>query len=113
MYGSIMRGRLRQGKRDEFQQLMCRLSLAHVAEQRGLLSVEMAGEDGDGDRVVMILRFEDRETYVRNADHPQTRRNYERWSALLDGDPEWIDVAFTDYIGEARTQSVVDERAAG
>jgi quinol monooxygenase YgiN len=85
---------------------MCELSLAHVAENRGLLSVELARQDEDRDGVVMILRFRDRDTYVRNAAHPQTQRNYERWSALLDGEPEWIDVEYGDYIGEARVQSV-------
>jgi quinol monooxygenase YgiN len=109
MYGSIMRGRVKPGRRAEFEFLMYDLSVEHVAEHRGLLSVELAWQDEDPDRVVMILRFQDRDAYVRNAEHPKTQRNYRSWSALLEGDPEWIDVAYTDFIGEPRTETVRGE----
>jgi quinol monooxygenase YgiN len=105
VYGSIMRGRVKDGRRDEFERLMVELSITHVADHRGLLAVELAWEE-EPNAVVMILHFEDRETYLRNADDPRTQRNYQRWSALLDGEPEWIDVAYADYIGEPRMPTV-------
>jgi len=106
MYGSIMRGRIKTGRREEFERLMCELSLAHVADERGLHCVELAWEDEDSNRVVMILHFEDRQSYVRNTEHPQTQRNYGRWSPLLEGEAEWVDVAYADYVGHALTQTI-------
>jgi quinol monooxygenase YgiN len=105
MYGSIMRGRVKDGRREDFERLMVELSITHLSEHRGLVSVELAWEE-DPNRVVMILHFQDRETYLRNADDPRTQRNYERWSALLDSEPEWIDVGYAEYIGEPRLQTV-------
>ena len=73
MYGSIMRGRIKTGRREEFERLMCELSLAHVADERGLHCVELAWEDEDSNRVVMILHFEDRQSYVRNTEHNRSQ----------------------------------------
>lgn len=106
MYGTIMRGRVKPGRREEFERLMVELSLAHAADERGLRSVELAWEDEDPNRVVMILHFQDRESHVRNAEHPQTRSNYGRWAPLLEGEPNWIDVAYADYIGDPLAQTV-------
>lgn len=106
MFGSIMRGRVKPAKREEFERLMVELSLAHVARHVGLQSVELASEAEDANRVVMILHFADRETYERNADDPQTQANYQRWSELLEAEPNWIDIAFTDYVGHPLTETV-------
>ena|SRR5579872_3078925 len=103
MYGSIMRGTVKPGRREEFDRLMCELSLAHVAENSGLLSVELGGT---GDDVVMVLRFMDRDTYIRNSDDPRTQRNYARWSALLLETPQWTDVEWGEFIGHSRIATV-------
>jgi quinol monooxygenase YgiN len=100
-----MRGRVKDGRRDEFERLMVELSITHLSEHRGLVSVELADEEAPNG-VLMILHFEDREAYLRNANDPRTQRNYARWSALLEGNPEWIDVAYAEYIGEPRVQTV-------
>ncbi len=51
----------------------------------------------------MIIHFRDRESYVRNANLPQTDADYRRWVKLLEGEPEWTDVFFGDYLGKPLT----------
>jgi len=103
MYGSIMRARIKPGKRAEFERIMREITPAHQVYARGLHSTELAFEDRDPNRVVMIIHFRDRESYVKNAKDPETDRDYRRWAQLLDGEPEWTDVAYTDYMGKSLT----------
>ncbi len=105
MYGSIMRARVKPGKREEFVRVMGELTPAHQEFERGLHSVELAWEDKDPNRVVMIIHFRDRESYVRNAELPETDGDYRRWVQLLEGEPEWTDVSYADYVGKPLTST--------
>jgi len=105
MYGTIMRGRVKAGRRAEFERLFQEVAPDHV--EHGLHSIELAREDTDPDRVVVIIHFTDRESYRRNADRPETDRDYRRQLELLDGEPEWIDVEFGGYLGKPLTTSTV------
>jgi hypothetical protein len=60
----------------------------------------LAWEDKDPDRIVMIVRFKDRESYMANADRPETDTDYRKQLEYLDGEPEWIDVSYADYVGK-------------
>jgi len=100
VYGTVMRGRVKPGRRQEFEDLATQITPAHEAEERGLHSMELAWEDGDPDRLVMIIHFRDRESYVRNAERPETDSDYRRMAELLEGPPEWIDVAYSTYLGK-------------
>jgi hypothetical protein len=48
----------------------------------------------------MIVRFKDRESYMANADRPETDTEYRQQLEYLDGEPEWIDVNYADYVGK-------------
>jgi quinol monooxygenase YgiN len=62
-------------------------------------SYEVAWEDKDPDRIVMIVRFKDRESYMANADRPDTDKEYREMLEHLEGEPEWIDVSYEQYVG--------------
>jgi quinol monooxygenase YgiN len=98
MYGSIMRGRLKKGQRDAFQKLMEDRVVVHAP--RGLHSIEMAWEDKDPDRVVTIIHFTDKESYVKNARAPETDKDYREMLQYMVGEPEWIDVNYASYAGK-------------
>ena len=51
------------------------------------------------DEYFIVAAFPDRETYVANAEHPNTHRNYERMRELLVADPEWNDGEVIDMLG--------------
>ena len=48
----------------------------------------------------MIVRFKDRESYMANADRSATDAEYRRQLEYLDGEPEWIDVNYAEYVGQ-------------
>jgi hypothetical protein len=43
------------------------------------------------DEVLLVVMFEDRESYHRNADDPAQHEEYLKMRALLEADPEWTD----------------------
>ena len=100
MYGTIMRGKVKAGKKDEYVAFMGELVPSADDYGRGMHSIEVGWEDKDPDRFVVIVRFKDRDSYIANANRPDTNTDYERQLEYLEGPPEWIDVAYTDYVGK-------------
>ena len=72
----------------------------------GMHSVEAAWEDKDPDRLVVIVHFKDRESYVANAERSETDQQYQQQLEYLDGEPEWIDVNFANYIGKPELSAI-------
>ena len=97
MYGTIMRGKVKAGKKAEYEALMRGMT---PDASSGFHSAEVAWEDKDPDRFVVIVHFRDRDSYVANADAPSTDEGYRRQLEFLEGEPEWIDVNYADYVGK-------------
>lgn len=94
MYGTVMRARVKPGQRESLMQQMRDMDRRRRPE--GLEAVELAWEDRDRDRMLMIVHFRDRESYVANAQAPEQDREYREMLACLDGEPEWIDVEYQE-----------------
>jgi len=105
MYGSIMRARVKKGRRQEYERLLAELVPSAEDYGKGLHSVELAWEDADPDRVVLVIHFRDKESYQRNAQSPDTDREFRCQRELLDGDPEWIDVNYGSYVGKPLSET--------
>lgn len=105
MYGTIMRAKVKPGRRAEYEKVMREMVPTAESYGQGMHSYEVAWEDGDPDRIVMIIRFKDRESYMANADRPETDAEYRRQLEFLEGEPEWIDVQYGEYVGAPRTQA--------
>jgi antibiotic biosynthesis monooxygenase (ABM) superfamily enzyme len=52
--------------------------------------------DGDPSTRWLVAIFDDRESYVANADHPDQDAWYRQMREHLVADPEWIDGTWTD-----------------
>ena len=102
MYGTIMRARVKAGHRETLEKLM---SEQDSREQQlpGFHSYDVAWEDKDPDRLVVVVRFTDKESYVANAESPDQDAEYRRMAEHLEGEPEWIDVQWGAHVGEAVT----------
>jgi quinol monooxygenase YgiN len=98
MYGTIMRARLKPGRREEMERRLQEWVGSDAPE--GFHCSEVAFEDKDPNRLVMIVHFRDRASYVRNAERPETDSEYRQMLDHLDGEPEWIDVNYIHYVGE-------------
>jgi hypothetical protein len=62
--------------------------------------------------VVMIVHFRDKASYVRNADRPETNRNYEVMVKHFERPPEWTDVEYKVYFGKPVGPETVAGRRA-
>lgn len=100
MYGTIMRGKVKAGRRAEYEKVMREIVPSAEDYGNGLHSIEVAWEDKDSDRIVMIIHFRDRESYLANASRPETDEQYRKQIEFLDGEPEWIDVNYDAYVGK-------------
>jgi quinol monooxygenase YgiN len=105
MYGSIMRARIKQGKRDEYIRLL--QDLVPTAEDygHGLHSVELGWEEADPQRAVVVIHFRDKESYLANGQRPETDAQFRRQAELFDGEPEWIDLDYVEYVGNPLTST--------
>lgn len=98
MYGTIMRARLKGGTREQFEAAMAGWNQRMAPD--GFHSTEIAFEDNDPDRVVVIVHFRDKDSYRANAESPAQDAEYRELVALLEGEPEWIDVNYGTYLGQ-------------
>ena len=111
MYGTIMRARVRDGRRDDFVRYAKEMDSSFPELQTsGWLSSELAFEDRDPNRVVMIVRFRDKDSYVRNSGQPETDANYRRMVEFFEAPPEWIDVNYVAMRGQP-VQEYAEARA--
>jgi len=101
MYGTIMRARVKPGRRAEYEKLMKEMVPSADAYGQGLHSIEAAWEDKDPNRLVMIVHFKDRESYMANAERSETDEQYRQQLDFLEGEPEWIDVNYAMYTGKS------------
>ena len=57
----------------------------------GMVAMMVYQMDADPNEYMMAVVFEDRESYVRNAESPEQHARYEEYRAWLAEDPEWHD----------------------
>ena len=98
MYGTIMRAKIKAGQQDAFRRYA--QEQGSPSDASGWVSSEFAVEDKDPNRIVGIIRFKDKDSYVKNANAPQTNDNYNQMLKFLEGPPEWIDVHYVSFQGE-------------
>ncbi len=86
MYGTVARMKVQPGKLDEFAQAM---EMDFTPE--GFLGARVLIPDVGADEVLLAVFFEDKASYLRNANDPRMHEAYSRYRALLTEDPEWTD----------------------
>jgi hypothetical protein len=105
MYGTIMRAKLKAGQQDAFRRFA--QNQGSPEDATGWVSSEFAVEDKDASRIVGIIRFKDKDSYVKNANAPQTNDNYNQMLKFLEGPVEWIDVHYVAFQGETLKEYMV------
>lgn len=87
MYGTVAKMEVLPGKRDELRALMESQMADPVA---GYLR-SYALLENDSDTLWITVMFEDKRSYMANADDPAQNDRYMAMRALLASDPEWHD----------------------
>lgn len=87
MYGTIAKLRIKAGMEEELD----RLSRRHAEEIDGLVFEHVFRMDYDPQELMLVVAFENRESYRANAESPEQHQRYNELRALLEADPEWHD----------------------
>lgn len=88
MYGTIARFRIKPGVRDEFIKAMDGFGSAVIA---GWVADYYFQMDKDSNEFYLVAIFEDKETYLANADSIEQHERYLVFRSFLEADPEWHD----------------------
>lgn len=94
MYGTVARMKIQQERFDELRAVMDEIGARTMPGFRG--THFLFPSDGR-DEVLMVVYFDDRESYMKNADDPAMHDDYMKYRALLDADPEWFDGEWVTY----------------
>ena len=92
MYGTVARLRLKDGVEGELQRLM---RLAGTLRVAGFVAEYIYRLDADPRVCYLVVLFDSRDAYQRNAVSPEQHARYEDLRRLLDADPEWHDGEIT------------------
>jgi quinol monooxygenase YgiN len=92
MYGTIAKFRIKPGK----EQALRELSDEHVDAIDGIEFEHVFKMDNDPQVFYIVVGFESKEAYRKNADSPEQHQRYMQYRALLEEDPEWHDGEIVD-----------------
>jgi hypothetical protein len=87
MYGTVAKMEVLPGKREELRSLM----ESQMAEPVKGYVKSYALLENDSDTLWLTVLFEDKDSYMANADDPAQHERYMGMRALLASDPEWHD----------------------
>ena len=88
MYGTVARLRVKPGAEKQLMEMSRDESSLDIP---GFISQYVYRMDQDPNEYYLVVLFEDRQTYVANADSPEQNARYLEFRALLEADPEWHD----------------------
>lgn len=94
MYGTVARMKV---KRDNLEALQKELGAEDYPSISGFRFSHMLMPDEWNDEVIVAVFFDDKDSYMRNADDPAMNERYGRYRALLEADPEWTDGEWFSY----------------
>jgi hypothetical protein len=94
MYGTIARLKVSRENLEKLDALTREQLQRKVA---GFKAANVLVPDERDDEAYLVVFFDDKDSYMKNADDPAQHQDYLKMRALLDADPEWIDGEWTGY----------------
>ena len=88
MYGTVARVRAKAGAGGQLSALQDQYEGLQVP---GFVATYVYRSDADPDEYWLVVLFEDRESYHRNAQDPAQDERFRQMRELLAADPEWHD----------------------
>jgi quinol monooxygenase YgiN len=88
MYGTVARMTAKPGGEAALKELLRQFDLR---KPKGALGAYVYRMDSDPNEFYLVAVFQDKETYVANAESPEQDAAYQKIRALLTADPEWHD----------------------
>ena len=88
MYGTVGRVKLKAENREQFRQTLEGQGNADVP---GFKNAYMMFPENRSDEAVLVVFFEDKESYWKNANDPKQDERYQEFSKFFESEPEWHD----------------------
>ncbi len=102
MYGTVARFRIKPGMESRFDEVM---KVYEGTDIPGAVDSWVYRTDEDPRTYFLSVLFEDRESYVKNAESPEQDHRYRVLRDLLEADPEWHDGEVVYAMSQARGSS--------
>jgi hypothetical protein len=91
MYGTVAHIRVNPGKEQEVLALQHEWERERRPKATGGIGEFLYKLDRNPNEYILVVLFQDKETYTALADDPEQDRWYRRFRELLEADPEWHD----------------------
>ena len=88
MYGTVARLKVKPGQMEAMKKHMSAVS---SKSSPGFVSVNVYQMDANSNELLVSIAFKNKETYVANANRPETNSEFEKMVQLLSAEPEWHD----------------------
>ena len=88
MYGTIARMRVKPGALEGLKEYVTQAEGRSIP---GYIDSRIYQMDSDPNQLWVVVAFEDKDSYLKNAGSPEQDADYRRMLAFLDGEPEWHD----------------------
>ena len=96
MYGTVANIRVKSGHQDDLIKLMQEWNDERRPKIPGAQTGYVVQLDSDPQDLIMIGIFDDKDTYVKNADDPDQDRWFRRIMEHLESEPAWHDGEFIE-----------------
>ena len=91
MYGTVAHIRVKAGQGEAVLATMAKWASEEMPRVEGDRGGYLFRLDSDSQEMIMIAVFRDKESYVANADDPETDKWYQEMRQHLEADPVWHD----------------------
>ena len=91
MYGTIFRMKVKGGQEQRVIQIFEEWNTQQKPVVKGAIGGLVMKPDGSSNELIGVAIFEDKQSYVANADNPGQQQWYAKLRDALEADPEWED----------------------
>jgi heme-degrading monooxygenase HmoA len=88
MYGTVGRVKIKPENRDAFLETM---SGQRNIDIPGFKDAYVLFPENRQDEAIMVVFFEDKDSYWKNANDPEQDKRYQEFSKYFESEPEWHD----------------------
>jgi quinol monooxygenase YgiN len=88
MYGTVARMRVKPGKVED---LMNEMKSFESLPVDGYMGTSVYRMDDNANEVYIAVAFNDKGSYMKNADSPEQNERFQKMMSFLEAEPEWHD----------------------
>ncbi len=91
MYGTIFRMKVKDGQSQRVIQIFEEWNTRQKPVAKGAIGGLLMKPDGGSNELIGVAIFEDKQSYMANADNPGQQQWYAKLRDALEADPQWED----------------------